>query len=140
MTDELVLSKFVSLERCVKQIRDYYSQPRELPFAEDYLVQDAITQNIQRACEICIDMANYVVRTRKLGVPHASRDSFYMLAEAKIITLDVASEMTRMIGFRNVLVHQYQNINIEIMITVVEEKLDDLLAYAEYILAEMNEQ
>ncbi len=138
MIDDFIVTKRVSLERCIRQIRSYYAEPRHIPFAEDYLVQDAITQNIQRACEICIDMANHTVRLRKLGVPQTSRDSFELLAEAGVIPNEVAAQMSAMIGFRNVLVHQYQDVDIEIMTSVIEERLDDLMFFTDYLLTEMN--
>lgn len=58
MTDDVLLSKRTSLERCIKQIHTYYNQPRTLPFEEDYMLQDALAMNLQRSCELCIDMAN----------------------------------------------------------------------------------
>lgn len=133
MTD-IILNKKESIERCIKQIRNYYNLPSDVPFAEDYLRQDAIALNLQRACEQCIDLANHVVRINKLGLPKESRDSFRLLAANKIITTELAASLEGMVGFRNVLVHEYQRLDISLMVDVVENKLDDLLVYVDSIV------
>lgn len=133
MTD-IILNKKESIERCIKQIRNYYDLPSDIPFAEDYLRQDAIALNLQRACEQCIDLANHVVRINKLGLPKESRDSFRLLAANKIIATELAASLEGMVGFRNVLVHEYQRLDISLMVDVVENKLDDLLVYVDSIV------
>jgi len=40
------------------------------------------------------------------------------------------------VGFRNVLVHEYQRMDIDLMIDVIENRLDDLLLFTDYILKE----
>jgi uncharacterized protein YutE (UPF0331/DUF86 family) len=134
MIDDIVLNKKESIERCVKQIRTYYNLSREIPYEEDYLVQDAIALNLQRACELSIDLANHTVRARKLGLPKESKESFRLLAENGIIPKSLALKMESMVGFRNVLVHQYEEVNHQIMIDIIENHLDDLIEYTNYIL------
>ena len=137
MTD-IALNKKVSIERCLKQIRAYYSRASELPFPEDFLRQDAIAINMQRACEQCIDLANHVIKVRKLGLPKESRESFEMLAAEGIIPHDLATRLKGMIGFRNTLVHEYQRLDIDLMVDVIENHLDELIDYTNLILKEMN--
>ena len=72
MTDDVVLNKKESVERCVRQIRNYWSLPSEVPFERDHLRQDAIALNLKRAAEQCIDLANHAVRVRRLGIPKDS--------------------------------------------------------------------
>lgn len=132
--NDIVLNKKESIERCVKQIRAYYALPREKPFAEDFLRQDAIAANLQRACEQCIDLANYTIRKKKLGLPKASKDCFRLLAEHRIIGTELSANLEKMVGFRNTLVHDYQKLNVRLMIDVIEKHLDDLLDFTTLIL------
>jgi hypothetical protein len=46
--DDVILAKRISIERCINQIESYLALPREIPFTEDVLTQDAVTMNIQR--------------------------------------------------------------------------------------------
>lgn len=134
--NDIVLNKKESIERCVKQVRTYYGLPGDLPFEEDYLKQDAIALNLQRACEQCIDLANHTIRVRKLGLPNESKESFRLLAENHIIPKDLAVRLQGMVGFRNVLVHEYQRLDIRLMIDVIETRLDDLLLFVDCIVKE----
>jgi uncharacterized protein YutE (UPF0331/DUF86 family) len=132
--DDIVLNKKESIERCIKQIRVYYALPSELAFKENYMRQDAIAVNMQRACEQCIALANHTIKTRKLGLPKASRESFRLLAQADIIPRDLAANLENMVGFRNTLVHQYQDLDIELMVDVIENHLDDLIDFTNFIV------
>ncbi len=132
--NDIVLNKKESIERCVGQIRRYYNMPSELRFERDFLRQDAIAINMQRACEQSIDLANYLIKVQKLGLPKESRDSFRLLAAKGIIPVDLADRLCRMIGFRNILVHEYQELDVQLMIQVIENHLDDLVDFTDYIL------
>lgn len=134
MIDDIVLNKKESIERCVRQIRLYYAKPSELPFEEDFLKQDAIAINLQRAAEQCIDLANHVVRMKKLGIPKESKESFSFLARAKFIPEALAKQLEGMVGFRNTLVHEYQELEIKIMKDVIENHLDDLIEFTVFLM------
>ncbi len=133
--NQVVLNKKVSIERCIAQARKYYAMERELAFEEDHLRQDAVALNVQRACELCIDIANHLIKTRKLGLPQDSKDSFSLLQRAGLIDESMTARLRAMVGFRNILVHQYQMLDLDIMVEVVERRLDELLAFANVALA-----
>ena len=131
--NDVLLTKKASLERCIEQIRKYDALPE--PGSDDvYLRQDAIAINVQRACELVIDMANHLVRLRRLGVPQSSSDSFALLARGGIVTESMADTMTRMVGFRNVLGHRYQDLNAAILRSVIDSGLDRLIEFAQICL------
>ncbi|MGH8564121.1 MAG: type VII toxin-antitoxin system HepT family RNase toxin [Gammaproteobacteria bacterium] len=136
--NQVILNKKVSIERCIAQARKYYAMKGKLPFQEDYLKQDAVGLNVQRACELCIDIANHLIRTRKLGLPQDSKDSFSLLHRAGLIDEPITDRLRAMVGFRNILVHQYQRLDLDIMVEVVEHRLDDVLAFANIALAASN--
>lgn len=132
--NDVVLNKKESIERCLKQIRHYYQLPSEFDFVEDHLKQDAIAINMQRACEQAIDLANHIVKKSKMGIPKDSRDSFQLLADNNMIPKSLAADLIKMIGFRNVLVHEYQQLDLDLMVDVIENHLDDLLLFTEHAL------
>ena len=134
--NDIILNKKESIERCIKQIRIYYAMPSELSFGDDFLKQDAIAINLQRACEQSIDLANHAIKTRKLGLPKASKESFALLAKEGIIPRELASKLSSMVGFRNVLVHQYQELDIELMQNVIENNLSDMIDFTNFIVKE----
>ncbi|MCO6427892.1 DUF86 domain-containing protein [Nitrosomonas communis] len=126
--NDIILSKKVSIERCLKQIEKYYRMETGLPFVKDQLRLDAVAMNLQRAAELTIDIANHLVRIRKLGLPRDSRESFTLLAQAGVIDEEMMRKLQGMVGFRNILVHEYQDM--QILIDVIEHRTRDLLEFA----------
>ena len=128
MVDDVILNKSAIIERCVKRVRDLYADDDANLF-EDITRQDAIVLNLQRACEAAIDLAMHLVRRQRLGVPQESREAFSLLAEAGILDPLLAATLARMVGFRNVAVHEYQALQIPIVRSIIRERLADLLEF-----------
>ena len=79
-------------------------------------------------------MANHLIRVNKYGIPKESKQSFLILAENKVISKTLAERLGKMMDFRNIAVHEYQNLNLKLLIEVIEIHLDDLLAFTARIL------
>jgi uncharacterized protein YutE (UPF0331/DUF86 family) len=135
--NDIVLNKKESIERCIKQVRLYYRMPSEIPFEEDHLKQDAIAVNLQRAAEQVIDLANHVIRKQKLGLPKESRESFDILMEAGVIPHGLADKLKGMVGFRYILVHQYEDLDVKIMVDVIEHHLEELVDFTNHVVEYM---
>lgn len=136
--NEIILNKKISIERCIAQIRRYYAIESEKPFEKDFLKQDAIGMNLQRMSELTIDIANYLIKTRKLGLPQDSADAFALLHRAGLISETMMENMKGMVGFRNVLVHEYKKLDLAVMIDVIEHHLNDPLDFANLAFAVLN--
>jgi uncharacterized protein YutE (UPF0331/DUF86 family) len=129
MADDVILNKAAIIERCVKRVRDLYADDDANLF-EDITRQDAIVLNLQRACEAAIDLAMHLVRRQRLGVPQESREAFSLLAEAGALNPLLAATLARMVGFRNLAVHEYQALQMPIVRAIIREQLADLLEFA----------
>ena len=130
--NDVILNKTAVIERCLLRIHEVYEgNPENLT---DYTKQDSIILNIQRACEASIDLAMHVVSERKLGVPKASREAFRFLQEAKLIEEDLASSLVNMVGFRNIAVHDYQTLDLDILEAILEKHIDDFRKFSKIIL------
>jgi uncharacterized protein YutE (UPF0331/DUF86 family) len=129
MVDDVVLNKAAVIERCVGRVREEYAgDPRRL--RDDITRQDSIILNLQRACEAAIDLAMHVVRVRRLGVPQETRESFEMLRDARLLDDTLADRMKRMVGFRNVAVHDYRKLDLDVVERIVTEHLEEFLAFS----------
>jgi len=132
--NDIIINKKEGIERCIKQIRFYYKLPSDISFEKDHFKQDAIAINIQRACEQSIDLANHIIKREKLGLPKASRESFSLLADNNIIPLNMAINLQKMVGFRNILIHEYRKLDITLMIDVIKNHLDNIIDFTTIIL------
>lgn len=117
----------------VQRAREEYDKDMDT-FATDFTRQDAAILNIQRACEAAIDMGQHVIRRDKLGVPQSARDVFSLLAQAGLIEHSLADDLKRMVGFRNIAVHDYQVMQLPITVRIITFHLDEFLRYSQALL------
>lgn len=132
MKNDVILNKISVIERCINRIQEVYSSdPSNL---KDFTKQDSIILNVQRACEACIDLAMHIVSEQRLGLPQNSRDAFEMIKVRSIIDEGTAKRLKAMVGFRNIAVHVYQTINIDILQQILDNHLRDFTDYTKQIL------
>ena len=134
MVDDVVLNKVAIIERCVARVREEYAD-NEANLLANQTRQDAIILNLQRACEAAIDLAMHLVRTRRLGIPQETREAFELLRGAEQLPAGVAERMVRMVGFRNIAVHDYRKLDLQIVKNIVTTRLDDFLEFTRAVLA-----
>jgi uncharacterized protein YutE (UPF0331/DUF86 family) len=133
MVDDVLLNKATTIERCVARAREEYDRDPDT-FDRDFTRQDAAILNIQRACEAAVDIGHHLIRRDGLGLPQSARDVFRLLASAGRIDADLADSLMRMVGFRNIAVHDYQTLHLPMTIKVITKHLDDFLRFSETIL------
>ncbi|NCD33868.1 MAG: DUF86 domain-containing protein [Spartobacteria bacterium] len=123
MTDVLAV-KTDALLRCLRRIES------KLPLSitkleEDFDVQDIIVLNLERAVQQSVDIAMHLLAQSGQRVPETMRDSFDALFKQGHITSETAEKMKHAVGFRNVAVHTYQQINWDIVHSVIHHHLND---------------
>lgn len=133
MVDDVLINKAAVIERCVARAREEYAAD-PAGFATDFTRQDAAILNIQRACEAALDMGQHLIRREKLGVPQSARDVFALLAAGDWIDVALTEALKRMVGFRNIAVHDYQALQIPITVSIIEKHLDEFLLYSQALL------
>jgi uncharacterized protein YutE (UPF0331/DUF86 family) len=133
MADDVVLNKAAIVERCLARVRAVHAGDDANLF-DDPTRQDSILLNLQRACEASIDLAMHLVRKRRLGLPQESREAFGLLEGAGLLPAELARAMRAMVGFRNVAVHSYRELDLRIVRLIVRERLSDFEAFTEHVL------
>ncbi|MEM7736812.1 MAG: DUF86 domain-containing protein [Deinococcota bacterium] len=128
-----LIQKTKSAQRCLARAREVYHKSQE-DFDEDYNAQDVAVLNLIRLCELSIDIANFLIRRDKLGIPDSSANAFELLGQAGVIDRQSVACMHNMVGFRNVAVHQYQELDINIVIRVIEKDSNDVINCLDQIM------
>jgi uncharacterized protein YutE (UPF0331/DUF86 family) len=131
--EDVILNKVAFIERCLNRIREEVERNKN-SWKGNFTIQDSILLNLQRACEASIDLANHVIKTRKLGIPQTSRDSFDLLLEAALIDPSLATKMKHMVGFRNIAAHEYQTLNLDVIESIIKNHLSDFQTFTAIIL------
>jgi uncharacterized protein YutE (UPF0331/DUF86 family) len=120
----LILRKLSALEAYQKQISEYRSIPVD-QYVKEWKSQRVIERTLQMMVETCIDIASHIIADMKFRVPDSYADIFQVLAENSILAEKLASELERMAKFRNVVVHDYDKVDEEIVIGILRNHLDD---------------
>lgn len=127
--NDIVLNKAEIIERALARVQDTYTLHRQ-DLGQSYDAQDVIVLNLQRACEAAIDLAMHIVRLKGLGLPKDSKSAFDFLERAEEISPSIADHLKKMIGFRNIAVHDYREIDWAIVRKVIETHCNDLAIFA----------
>lgn len=133
MPDDVTLNKAAIIERCVARVREEHAGD-DANLYDDITRQDSIILNIQRACEAAIDLAMHIVKNERLGVPQESRDAFALILDAKQIDDQLAKKLMKMVGFRNIAVHDYRRMNLDIVKNIVNQDLNALLDFSTWAI------
>ena len=127
MTDpELVAKKLALIETCVEDLRRL-AQPSEL--GRDLREERFVEHTLQIAIQAGLDVASHIVSDYRLGEPRTSRELFDLLEHGEWIPAPLAAILRNMVGFRNVLMHGYDTVDLAIVRDVVEHRLSDLLQF-----------
>jgi uncharacterized protein YutE (UPF0331/DUF86 family) len=125
--DDITINKTTIIRRCLVRIaEEFQGNADRLTIST---VQDSVVLNLLRACEAAIDLAMHQVAVQHLGIPQNSRDAFDLLSANHIISEASAASMKRMVGFRNIAVHDYQRMQIEILEAILTQHLSDFDVY-----------
>lgn len=131
MTDaDLVAKKLAQIETCVRELRAL-AHPEAI--TSDVREERFVEHTLQIAIQSALDVASHIVSDERLGEPRTNHELFELLGRAGFLPADLADTLRRMVGFRNVLVHGYAAVDLAIVRDVVENRLDDLLAFTRAI-------
>ncbi len=132
---DVALNKAAIIERCIRRIKEEYSAN---PALNNYTNVDALTLNVERACQACIDLAMHISAKEQLGVPQSSGEAFTLLRQAGIIDQKIEKTLWKMVGFRNIAIHQYQKMNVEALRHIAEEGWKDLETFCKKLGLRIN--
>ncbi|MBM4154652.1 MAG: DUF86 domain-containing protein [Lentisphaerae bacterium] len=133
MPDDVTVNKADTIRRCLRRVtEEYRGDPARL---KDFTIQDSIVLNLQRACEAAIDLAMHMVAARRLGVPQDARSAFALLAAAGVLSAETETRMKRMVGFRNIAVHDYRAIEMPVLAGILRHRLGDFEEFLRAVMA-----
>jgi uncharacterized protein YutE (UPF0331/DUF86 family) len=125
--NDVVLRKVGNIQRCLKRIRDVTGlRPESL---DNLDAQDVFVLNLQRAVQSALDLAAHVIASEGLGLPSSLKENFSLLQKAGIISADLSERLQRMVSFRNIAIHEYENIDVDVLKSILKHHLPDVEAY-----------
>jgi uncharacterized protein YutE (UPF0331/DUF86 family) len=127
MTDpELVAKRLAFIETCVHELRTL-ARPERI--SDDLREERFVEHTLQLAIQAALDVGSHIISDDRLGEPETGRDVFRLLGRAGVLPPELVGRLERMAGFRNVVVHLYQEVDLGVVQDVVENHLGDLLDF-----------
>ncbi len=103
-------------------------------FLADLDCQESILFNLQMAVQNCIDIAAHIISEEELGIAGSTNEMFYMLQENEYLSPQLTENMVAAVGFRNLVVHEYGNIDLRQVYQIAHQDIDDMEGFLKAII------
>lgn len=125
MDPQLISQKLESLRRCIHRLETRCPASVET-LSTDLDAQDIVALNLTRAVQLSVDIAlHWIAEHPEIKAPATMGESFAAIAEAGVISVDLAERLRKAVGFRNLAVHNYEEINWAIVFSICKHRLGD---------------
>ena len=131
--DKIVIHKKLdSLNRCINRIEEK-CPATAIELKTNIDLQDVIVLNLSRAVQLCVDIAAHTLASSNQPAPNTMSEAFQRLAEMQIINNYLAEQLKKSVGFRNLAVNNYHDLNWDIVSAVATKHLEDFKEFARNI-------
>ena len=133
---DVILAKIGNIQRCLRRIKDKTcNDPSSL---DDIDKQDIFILNLQRAIEATIDIAAHIIASEGIGLATTLKENFTLLRDAGIIDYEMMKKMHSMVGFRNIAIHDYSEIDLDILKSILKSNLKDIEEFYSLVVKRFN--
>jgi len=110
MDKDRLFEKIDELENYLRELEEYLPE-REEEYLNNGLIKRACERAFQLASENLLDICNLIISEKGFGMPADSKDCVRKLAENGVIPGSLSTRLEELVGFRNLLVHQYGRVD-----------------------------
>lgn len=135
MVDKILLERILAdIKSNVKELRDANDITWDI-YRADVRARRFVERTLHITIEGCIDAAQHIISDEQMREPTSYRDTFAVLTENKILSVEDLSRFENIASFRNLLVHYYDNVDDEIVYGIFKNNLSDLDLFVERIIS-----
>lgn len=130
---EAILARLDKLDEYVRILRELQKAAKS-DFVADYHLHGLAERYLQLCIECMVDIGSLCITGLGLRKPQDGQEVIDILREHKIIHDDLAARFEGIVGFRNILVHEYTRIDRNIVYQSLHSHVSDLSQFAEQII------
>lgn len=93
----------------------------------------AVLHGLQICIQAVLDISAHVLASTGATVPDQYRTGILMLGKLRVLPEEFAGRIAAMAGFRNILVHDYLDVDLTIVKRILDEQLDDFKLFGQYV-------
>ncbi len=102
-------------------------------FRKDFALQKAVEKMLEDMIQVCIDVAKHIIADEKMRIPDDNKGAFDVLNDNGVLSQKTSGTFKKMAGFRNILVHLYEKIDIETVYINYRRRIGDFTVFAKEI-------
>lgn len=137
MDRDIIMRKLDALTRCVGRIEEKRPSTLEQLIA-NIDTQDIISINLERAVQVSVDIGAHIISDLSVPPPKTMGEVFAILSAQGVISVESDVALRRAVGFRNLSVHAYDQVDWERVFDIIHERLDDFRNFAKAIINHLN--
>lgn len=131
-TLQVIENKKSSVLKYLGILRRYKDYSRE-EIGNNIDIRGALERYLYLALQATIDLAEAIIAYEGLRKPATMAESFHILEEAGIIDPELAGALAKMVGFRNILAHDYERLDYGIVLDVLHNRLQDIEVFLQKV-------
>lgn len=126
MTNLAVIENKISSVKKYLKILDRYKKYSKKEIEGSIDIRGAVERYLYLANQAAIDLAEAVIAYKNFRKPTTMSEAFFILNEEKIISDELTEKLTKMVGFRNIIVHDYEEIDYAVVYEILQNGLKDI--------------
>lgn len=130
---ETIENKISSVRKYLK-ILENYKKVSSPEIESDINLKGALERYLYLAVQATIDLAEAVISYNNFRKPTVLSESFDILNEEGMISSELTKKLVKMVGFRNIIAHDYEELNYDIVFDVLHNKLNDIEEFSKKMM------
>jgi uncharacterized protein YutE (UPF0331/DUF86 family) len=122
---QVVVTRLAKIREYVALLRKIRGLADERSFVADPLIYGNAERYLQLAIQAVLDVGHHLVADLRLALPSDNKELFEQLARHKVLSVRLSQKLVRMAGFRNLLVHEYMEIDRHRVFAILQRELGD---------------
>lgn len=138
------MSSIKVIENKISSVKKYlkillrYKEYKKKEIEGNIDLRGAVERYLYLAVQAAIDLAEAVIAYKGFRKPTTMSEAFDILNEEGIISARLRDELVKMVGFRNIITHDYEKIDYEIVYTVLQKGKKDIEIFLKRIAEKLN--
>ncbi|MEI7890872.1 MAG: DUF86 domain-containing protein [bacterium] len=128
----IIENKISSIEKYLKILGGYKKYSKK-EIEESIDLKGAVERYLYLVIQSTIELSESVIAFNGFRKPSTMSESFYILQENNIISNELCEKMVRMTGFRNIVSHDYEKLDYEIVYDVLQSRLVDIEEFVKIV-------
>jgi uncharacterized protein YutE (UPF0331/DUF86 family) len=128
------------IQERLKLLSEYMNDLAELQavdlttYVENKLVRRTVERTLHLAMEACLDIGQHLIAQEGFRMPTDNKDVFVVLSEEGVVPSSLLPNLISMAKFRNLIVHDYAQIDNHVVFSILKRRLGDFDAFARAVV------